>query len=165
MIAFVCVCIMYFIWSRWFCETIDSHIFFSFSYHSRAWGKRLQQRFVLNRGNIRYIGKKQHGVLRQPRLKVGVRQVRDKAGEVGRGWVTKDIPAFCAFNFVQLGHWRVFKLRKVAILMRLLRVKWSYLCFRKIILGYRLSGTKNKQGNQLTCRDLKWLGRRDRTEK
>lgn len=33
------------------------------------------------------------------------------------------------------------------------------------ILAYRLSGTKHRQGNQLTCRDLKSLGRRDRIEK
>lgn len=56
-------------------------------------GEGLQQRFVLNRGNIRYIGKKQHGVFHEPRLRVGVRRVRDKPGELGRARVTEDIPA------------------------------------------------------------------------
>lgn len=56
-------------------------------------GEGLQQRFVLNRANIRYIGKKQCGVLHEPRLRVGVRRVRDKPGEEGRGRVTEDIPA------------------------------------------------------------------------
>lgn len=78
----------------------------------------------------------------------------DGAGDVDRVRSQRTFQHFCAFIFFSRNT-RIFKLRKPLQGFNL-HNEVINLCFRKV-LRYRWSGTVHKQGNQLTCKDLKLL--------